>query len=111
MEHQEDRPSAQHHKDRPTDETEATNSGNVNPGVVNYKQGTPSWGQIYQSRSEKCLEELETPVKNRGQSKVVPGEMPVKPVHAFAKKSYQIQSEFNNSVFKEDEGCLGGRYK
>ena len=55
-------PSAQRHKDRPTDETEVANSVNVNSGIVNYELGTPSWGQKlleYQLRSEKRLEELE----------------------------------------------------
>ena len=42
---QEDMSSAQPHEDRPTDKTEVANSGNVNPGVVNHEQGTPSWGQ------------------------------------------------------------------
>ena len=37
MEHQEDGPGAQCLKDRPTDEIEAVNFGNVNPGVVNYE--------------------------------------------------------------------------
>ena len=57
----------------------AANSGIVNPGVINYKQGTPSWGQKlldYQLRSEKCLEELESLAKHSGQSKVVPEEAP-----------------------------------
>ena len=108
MECQED---AQCHEDRPTDETEVANSGKVNPGVVNYEQGTPSWGQKlldYQLRSEKRLEELESLVKNRGQSKdkVVPKETLAKLAHVFAKKSYQIQLEFNNSVLKKLKDAL-----
>ena len=105
MEPQEDQPSAQRHKDRPTDKTEVANTGNVNSGVVNYERGTPLWGQKlseYQLRSEKRLEELGFFVKNRGQSKdkVVPEDTLAKPAHIFAKKSYQIQSEFNNSALK-----------
>ena len=38
VERQEDGPSAQCHEGRPTDKTEAVNSGNVKPGVVNYEQ-------------------------------------------------------------------------
>ena len=103
------------------------NSGNVNSGVVNYELGTLAWGQKlleYQLRSKKRLEELELFVKNRGQSKdkVVPEETLAKPAHVFAKKSYQIQSELNNSVFKKLKDALeadtsenrstffGGRY-
>ena len=87
------------------------NSCNVNPGVVNYKQGTPSWDQKrleYQLRREKRLEELEFFVKNRGQSKdkVVPEETLAKPARVFAKKSYQIQSECNISVLKKLKDAL-----
>ena len=94
---------AQRHEDRPTDEA---NSGNANSDVANHQPGTPAWGQKlleYQLRSEKRLEELELFVKNGGQSKdkVVLEEAPAKPVHVFTKKSYQIQSEFNNSVLKK----------
>ena len=32
---------------------------------------------------------------------MVPEETPAKPAHVFAKKSYQVQSEFNNSVLKK----------
>ena len=111
MEPLEDQPSAQRHKDRPTDETEVANTGNVNPGVVNYEQGTPLWGQKlleYQLRSENRLEELGCFVKNRGQSKdkVVPEDTLAKPAHVFTKKSYQIQSEFNNSVLKKLKDAL-----
>ena len=99
---------AQRHEDRPTDEA---NSGNANSGVANHESGTPSWGQKlleYQLRSEKRLEELELFVKNRGQSKdkVVLEEAPAKPAHVFTKKSYQIQSEFNNSVLKKLKDAL-----
>ena len=63
-----------------------------------------------QLRSEKHLEELELFVKNRGQSKakdkVVLEEAPAKPEHVFTKKSYQIQSEFNNSVLKKLKDAL-----
>ena len=47
-------------------------------------------------------------VKNRGQSKgkVVPEETPAKLVHVFAKKLYQIQSKFNNSVWKKLKDAL-----
>ena len=99
---------AQRHEDRPTDEA---NSGNANSGIANHEPGTPSWGQKlleYQLRSEKCLEELEIFVKNRGQSKdkVVLEEVPAKPAHVFTKKSYQIRSEFNNSVLKKLKDAL-----
>ena len=99
---------AQRHEDRPTDEV---NSGNANSGIVNHEPGTPSWGQKlleYQLRSEKRLEELELFVKHRGQSKdkVVLEETPAKPAHVFTKKSYQIQSEFNNSVLKKLKDVL-----
>ena len=109
MERQEDGPSAQRHEVRPTNENDAVNSGNVNPGVVNYEQGTPSWGQKlldYQVRSEKRLGELESLVRNRGQSKVVPEETPAKPAHVFANKSYKIQSEFNNFALKKLKDAL-----
>ena len=52
------------------------------------------------------MEELEPLVKNGGQSKMVPKETPAKPVHVFAKKSYQVQSEFNNSVLKKLKDAL-----
>ena len=99
---------AQRHEDRPNDEA---SSGNANSGVANHESGTPSWGQKlleYQLRSEKRLEELELFVKNRGQSKdkVVLEEVPAKPAHVFSKKSYQIQSEFNNSVLKKLKDAL-----
>ena len=99
---------AQRHEDRPTDEA---NSSNANSGVANHEPGTPSWGQKlleYQLRSEKRLEEPELFVKNRGQSKdkVVLEEAPAKPAHVFTKKSYQIQSEFNNSVLKKLKDAL-----
>ena len=97
VERQEDGPSAQHHEHRPTDENEVANFGNVNPGVVNEEQGTPSWGQKlldYQLRSEKCLEELESLVKNRGQSKVVPKETPATPA---SRTTVLLRSEVNHS--------------
>ena len=101
---------AQRHEVRPTDEA---NSGNANSGVANHEPGTPAWGQKlleYQLRSEKRLEELglELFVKNGGQSKdkVVLEEAPAKPAHVFTKKSYQIQSEFNNSVLKKLKDAL-----
>ena len=111
MERQEGEPNAQHHEDRPTDETDVANSGNVNSGVVNYELGTPSWGQKlleYQLQSETRLEKLQLFVKNRGQSKdkVVPEETLAKPAHVITKKSYQIQSEFNNSVLKKLKDAL-----
>ena len=105
MERREGDDGAQHHEDRPTDEA---NSGNANSGVANHEPGTPSWGQKlleYQLRSEKRLQELERFVKNRGQSKVLE-EAPAKPAHVFTKKSYQIQSEFNNSVLKKLKDAL-----
>ena len=47
--------------------------------------------------------------QNGGQSKVVvPKETPAKPGHVFAKKSYQIQLEFNNSVLKKLKDALEG---
>ena len=52
------------------------------------------------------MEELESLVKNGGQSKVVPEEMSAKPAHVFAKKSYQVQLEFNNSVLKKLKDVL-----
>ena len=54
------------------------------------------------------MEELENFVKNRGQSKdkVVLEEAPGKPAHVFTKKSYQVQSEFNNSVLKKLKDAL-----
>ena len=54
------------------------------------------------------MEELELFVKNRGQSKdkVVPEETLAKLVHVFTKKSYQIKSEFNNSVLKKVKHTL-----
>ena len=108
MERQEGEPNVQHHEDRPTDETEVANSVNVNSGV---ELGTPSWGQKlleYQLQSEKRLEKLQLFVKNRGQSKdkVVPEETLAKPAHVITKKSYQIQSEFNNSVLKKLKDAL-----
>ena len=108
LESQEGDYGAQHHEDRPTDEA---NSGNANSGVANREPGTPLWGQKllqYQLRSEKCLEELELFVRNRGQSKdkVVLDEAPAKLVHVFTKMSYQIQSEFNNSVLKKLKDAL-----
>ena len=111
VEHHEVEPSAQRHEDRSTDETEVVNSGNVNPGVVNYDQGNHSWGKNllkYQLLSENTFEELEIFVKNRGQSKdkVVPDQMLAKPAHVFAKKLYQIQTEFNNSVLKNLNDAL-----
>ena len=56
----------------------------------------------------KHFEELEIFVKNRGQSKdkVVPDQMLAKPAHVFAKKLYQIQTEFNNSVLKNLKDAL-----
>ena len=99
---------AQRQDNSPNDEA---NSGNANSGVANHESGTPSWGQKlleYQLRSEKRLEELELFVKSRGQSKdkVVLEEAPAKPAHVFSKKSYQIQSEVNNSVLKKLKDAL-----
>ena len=37
---------------------------------------------------------------------MVPKETPAKPAHDFAKKLYQIQSEFNNSVLKKLKDAL-----
>ena len=47
-------------------------------------------------------------VRNRGQSKdkVVLEEVPAKPAHVFTNMSYQIQSEFNNSVLKKLKDAL-----
>ena len=61
MERQEDGPGAQCHVDRPTAGNEVSNTSNVNPGVVNYEQGTLSWGQKlldHQLKSKKRLKEL-----------------------------------------------------
>ena len=46
---QEDGPGAQCHEDRPTDESEAANSFNVNHGVVNFEQGTLMGPETFRS--------------------------------------------------------------
>ena len=52
------------------------------------------------------MEKLESLVKFRGQIKVVPEKMPAKLAHLFAKKWYQVQSEFNRSVLKKLKDAL-----
>ena len=83
MERQEDGPSAQCHEDRPTDKNHAVNSGNVKPWCCQLRAGKKLLD--YQLRSKQCLEKLESLVKNGGQSKVVPEEMPAKLANVFSK--------------------------
>ena len=75
--------------------------------------GSETFRFLYQLRGKNAWGNwnLLSKIDVRRQSKAVPEETPAKPAHCFAKKSYQIQSEFNNSVFEEVKGCLGGRYK
>ncbi len=97
------RKASERHEVRPNSDISDVDESRRSENGLNDEQDAPVWGRKlleYPQRGEKRLEELEALVKRKSTAKNIIEEDHIKPAHVFAKKSYEVQTEFNNSVLK-----------